>query len=134
MTVHRTPTDAGIVGDGWQVGFLHALRASGNVSAAARPAGTCRQQRRPADKQHFRRKRTARQVQRDHKKKSYGGFTFRAASILNHGPVLHCVVLMNDMRPVIGGHIEVGEWRCLNFGMGPLVNAGSWIGLFVRVA
>ena len=66
--------------------------------------------------------------------KSYGGFTFRAASILNHGPVLHCVVLMNDMRPVIGGHVEVGEWRCLNFGMGPLVNAGSWIGLFVRVA
>jgi len=42
MTAHRTPADAGIAGDGWQAGFLHALRASGNVSAAARAAGTCR--------------------------------------------------------------------------------------------
>ena len=38
MTAHRTPEDAGIAGDGWQAGFLHALRASGNVSAAARAA------------------------------------------------------------------------------------------------
>ena len=42
MTAPRTPADAGIAGDGWQAGFLHALRASGNVSAAARAAGTCR--------------------------------------------------------------------------------------------
>lgn len=62
------------------------------------------------------------------------GFTFRPASNLNHGPALRYVVLMDDMRPVIGGYIEVGEWRCLNFGMGPFVNRGSWIGLFVRIA
>ena len=38
----------------------------------------------------------------------------------------------HDQTP--GRPFGVGEWRCLNFGMGPLVNAGSWIGLFVRVA
>ena len=42
MTAPRTPADAGIAGEGWQPVFLHALRASGNVSAAARAAGTCR--------------------------------------------------------------------------------------------
>ena len=42
MTAPRTPADAGIVGEGWQPVFLHALRASGNVSADARAAGTCR--------------------------------------------------------------------------------------------
>jgi len=64
----------------------------------------------------------------------HGGFTFRPARQLNHGPALHYVVLMDDMRPVMGGYIDVGEWRCLNFGMGPFVNRGSWIGLFVRIA
>ena len=63
-----------------------------------------------------------------------GGFTFRPARQLNHGPALRYVVLMDDMRPVMGGYIDVGEWRCLNFGMGPFVNRGSWIGLFVRIA
>ena len=64
----------------------------------------------------------------------HGGFTFRPARQLNHGPALRYVVLMDDMRPVMGGYIDVGEWRCLNFGMGPFVNRGSWIGLFVRIA
>ena len=64
----------------------------------------------------------------------HGGFTFRPARQLNHEPALRYVVLMDDMRPVMGGYIDVGEWRCLNFGMGPFVNRGSWIGLFVRIA
>ncbi|MGB0673543.1 MAG: hypothetical protein ACPGRQ_06745 [Candidatus Puniceispirillaceae bacterium] len=64
----------------------------------------------------------------------HGGFTFRPARQLNHGPALRYVVLMDDMRPVMGGYIDVGEWRCLNFGMGTFVNRGSWIGLFVRIA
>ena len=42
MTAPRTPADAGSSGEGWQPVFLHALRATGNVSAAARSAGTCR--------------------------------------------------------------------------------------------
>ena len=49
----------------------------------------------------------------------HGGFTFRPARQLNHGPALRYVVLMDDMRPVMGGYIDVGEWRCLNFGMAP---------------
>lgn len=42
MPASRSPADAGIGCDGWQLLFLVELRATGNVSAAARAAGTCR--------------------------------------------------------------------------------------------
>ena len=42
MTAPRKPARTGAVPEGWQAAFLFALRQTGNVSAAARAAGTCR--------------------------------------------------------------------------------------------
>ena len=42
MTAPRKPARSGAAPEGWQAAFLHALRQTGNVSAAARAAGTCR--------------------------------------------------------------------------------------------
>ena len=42
MTASHKPARTGAAPEGWQAAFLHALRQTGNVSAAARAAGTCR--------------------------------------------------------------------------------------------
>jgi len=42
MTAPRKPARTGAAPQGWQAAFLVSLRQTGNVSAAARAAGTCR--------------------------------------------------------------------------------------------
>ena len=42
MTAPRKPARSGAAPQGWQAAVLFSLRQTGNVSAAARAAGTCR--------------------------------------------------------------------------------------------
>ena len=146
MTASHKPARTGAAPEGWQAAFLHALRQTGNVSAAARAAGTCRSRCYEARQ----RDRGFAAIPTDGVSvgttifglfeapwgRHYANnFTFRpVGGRQNLSERLHTVIFDRQMRPQSGRRIDYGEWRCIHASVHGIQNTGGFFGTFVRVA